>query len=175
MCASLPGPSRRTLGPETPAGERGRGHRSFRRPRHRASEDLTQSWSSRPPVSQASGNFDYNDNTLRVNGFDFGNWSNANAEHTDSSGATSYGTSGGGFRDSLLDTGFFCSNDSTLMGNIFGSLLSGQQLTFQIFDLNPYDNFYDFTQGIDGGLINVGLGPVVPPPRPGCPGPPDWG
>lgn len=60
------------------------------------------------------------------------------------------------------------------MGNIFGSLLSGQQLTFQIFDLNPYDNFYDFTQGIDGGLIYVGQGPVVPP-RPGCPGPPDWG
>ena len=112
----------------------------------------------------ASGNFDYNDNTLRVNGFDFGNWSNVNAEQTDSSGTTSYGTSGGGFRDSLLDTGFFYSNDSTLLGNIFGSLLSDQQLTFQIFDLDPYDNFYDFTQGIDGGLINVGQGPVVTPP-----------
>lgn len=123
----------------------------------------------------ASGNFDFNDNTLLVNGFDFGNWSNVDAQQTDSTGTTSaYGMSGGGFRSDLLDTGFFFSNDSTLLGNIFGSLVSDQQLTFQISDLDPYDNFYDFTQGIDGGLINVGQGPVVTPPT-GVPEPSELG
>lgn len=122
-----------------------------------------------------SGDFDDNDNTLLVNGFNFGNWSDVDAQQTDSTGTTStYGMSGGGFRDNLLDTGFFYSTDSTLLGNIFGSLVSDQQLTFQISDLDPYDNFYDFTQGIDGGLINVGQGPVVTPPT-GVPEPSELG
>jgi hypothetical protein len=33
--------------------------------------------------------------------------------------------------------------------------------------VNPGDNFYDFTQGLDGGLIDVGQGPgVVGVPEP---------
>jgi hypothetical protein len=31
-------------------------------------------------------------------------------------------------------------------------------------DVDPYDNYYDFTQGVDSSLINVGTGPVVTPP-----------
>lgn len=112
-----------------------------------------------------SGDFDYNDNTLLVNGFNFGNWSDVDAQQTDSTGMTSTaGMSGGGFRDNLLDTGFFFSSDATLLGNIFDSLVLTQQLTFQISDVDPGDNYFDFTQGLDGGLIDVGQGPVVTPP-----------
>jgi len=36
-------------------------------------------------------------------------------------------------------------------------------MVFQVSDIDPYDNFYDFTQGIDANLINVGQGPGVVP------------
>lgn len=116
----------------------------------------------------AVGNFDEHDNNLLVNGLDFGDWSDVIAEHTTSTGATgSQGMSTGGFRNDYLDTGWFYSNDATLMSQLFASLSGTHELKFQLFDKDPYDNFFDFTQGIDQGLINVGQGPgVVDPGNP---------
>lgn len=115
----------------------------------------------------ASGNFDFGDNTLQVNGYAVGNWSSVNAENTDGTGgATANGFSGGGFRNNLLDTGWFSSNNSVLMANLFSTLSTTNQLVFQLSDLDPYDNFFDFTQGIDQSLINVGQGPGVVNPTP---------
>jgi hypothetical protein len=112
----------------------------------------------------ASGDFDFNDNTLLVNSLNFGNWSSVNAQNTNSAGVeASLGLSGGGFRNDTLDTGWFFNNDATLLSSLFTSLSSGQ-VTYQINDVDPNDNFYDFTQGIDSSLINVGTGPVVQPP-----------
>jgi hypothetical protein len=112
----------------------------------------------------ASGNFDFNDNTLLVNGFNFGNWSTVATQNTNGLGAVGSAGSSTGFRDDRLDTGWFSSTDAGLLGNLFSSLTSLEKLTFQVNDLDPSDNYYDFTQGIDNSLINVGQGPVVTPP-----------
>lgn len=113
----------------------------------------------------AAGNFDFNNNTLLVNGVSFGNWSSVVTENTTGSGAASfYGFSGGGFRDNILDTGWFSSTDAGLLGNLFASLNNLHQLTFQVHDTDPFDNYYDFRQGLNGSVINVGQGPVVTPP-----------
>lgn len=113
----------------------------------------------------ATGNFDFNDNTLLVNGINIGNWTAVNAQNTNGLGvALAPGLSGGGFRDNLLDTGWFFSNNPVLMAGLFTSLTSLTQMTFQVNDVDPFDNRYDFTRGIDGGLINVGKGPSVLPP-----------
>jgi hypothetical protein len=130
----------------------------------------------------ASGDFDFNDNQLRINGIAFGapgsasafpngtangNWSAVTAQNTDSLGnVASGGLSTSGFRDNTLDTGFFSSTDPTTLANIFNSLVSQQQITFTLFDRDPTDNFFDFTQGINGSLLNVGQGPIVSGPGP---------
>jgi hypothetical protein len=120
----------------------------------------------------AAGDFDFNDNTLLVNGLNFGNWSNVNTEQTDGSGnAIGGGSFSSGFRDNTLDTGWFSTSDATLLSNFFTSLSNTQQVVYQVNDVDPYDNYYDFTQGINASLINVGSGPVVQPPNPGQPVP----
>jgi hypothetical protein len=113
----------------------------------------------------AAGNFDFNDNSLLVNGLNFGNFSNVNAENTNGVGdSTALGFSGGGFRNNQLDTGWFSVLDAALLGSFYSSLLSTQQVVYQLNDADPGENFFDFTQGVDGSLINVGTGPVVQPP-----------
>jgi hypothetical protein len=118
----------------------------------------------------ASGDFDFNDNTLLVNNLNFGNWSSVNAQNTNSTGTVGVSFSGGGFRNNVLDTGWFSSSDTNLLSSLFASLSSGQ-VVYQINDVDPGENFYDFTQGIDSGLINIGTGPVVQPPSTAIPTP----
>lgn len=110
-------------------------------------------------------NFDYNDqNYLLVNGINFGDWSDVATENTSNTGvAGSYGQSNG-FRNELLDTGWFYSNDTSLLSNLYATINTTGQLIFQVNDTDPHDNYYDFTMGIDANLINVGSGPVVQPP-----------
>jgi hypothetical protein len=113
----------------------------------------------------ASGNFDFNNLTLQLNGINSGNWTSVNAQQTDGTGnVLGGGFSGGGFRDNILDTGWFQVTDTTMLTNLFASLVSTEQLVFRTSDTDPYDNYYDFTQGIDASLINVGQGPGVIPP-----------
>lgn len=121
----------------------------------------------------ASGNFDFNDNTFTVNGISVGNWSSVTTYRTDSTGATLLST-GTGFGDSILSTGFFTLSDMTKLADLFTSLGSTNQMQFRLVDTDPNDNFYDFTQGVDGGLINVGTGPVVTPPTGAVPEPATW-
>lgn len=112
----------------------------------------------------ASGNFDFNNLTLRLNGIDSGNWSNVNAQNTDGLGnVLGGGLSGGGFRNNILDTGWFHITNAASLATLFTSLVSTEQMVFATYDTDPYDNFYDFTQGIDSSLINVGQGPGVVP------------
>lgn len=108
-----------------------------------------------------SGDFDRNQNTLLVNGVNFGNWSSVVTQETNSTGATLLSTNAlGGFRDNRLDTGWFSSNNAGTLAALFATLGSGS-VTYQLSDTDPGDNFYDFTRGVDGGLINVGTGPTV--------------
>ena len=112
----------------------------------------------------AAGNFDYTLNTLLVNGVEIGNWSNVNAQQTDGLGNVLSGYSSGGFRDNILDTGWFTNNNAGTLASLFASIVGTEQLVFQIKDDTPFDNYYDFTQGLNGSVINVGQGPVVTPP-----------
>jgi len=111
----------------------------------------------------AAGDFDFNQNTLLLNSINFGNFSSVNAENTTRAGvSTGSGFSGGGFRNNTLDTGFFTSNDAPTLSSLFTSLSSGS-VVFGLRDVDPGDNFFDFTRGIDSSLINVGTGPVITP------------
>lgn len=113
----------------------------------------------------AAGEFDFNQNTLLVNGFTIGNWSTVIAQNTDGSGNLgSAGSSAGGFRNDTLDTGWFYNTNAGTLASLFASIVGTQQLVFQVNDSTPYDNYYDFTQGLNGNVINVGQGPVVTPP-----------
>jgi hypothetical protein len=115
----------------------------------------------------ASGDFDEDLNDLLLNGINFGSWSDVNAQNTDALGnVLAAGFSGGGFRDGTLDTGWFFNNNAATLTAFYNTLTATQQVVFAIDDVNPDDNFYDFTQGVDGSLVNVGTGPVVTPPNP---------
>lgn len=107
------------------------------------------------------GDFDRNQNTLLVNGITFGNWSSVVTQETNSTGTTVLSTNAsGGFRDNRLDTGWFTSTNAGTLSSLFASLAGGS-ITYAVSDVDPGDNFYDFTQGVNGSLINVGTGPTV--------------
>lgn len=106
-------------------------------------------------------NFDDHDDSLLVNGVNLGNFSDVSTEQTDGTGTTVF-SSGTGFGDNILDTGWFSSTDAGKLAALFASL-SGGTIEFRISDVDPGDQFYDFTQGLDASVINVGSGPVVNP------------
>ena len=109
----------------------------------------------------AAGNFDFNDNSLLVNGVNFGNWSAVNAQNTDSLGnATALGLSNGGFRNNTLDTGWFYLTDAAKLASFFSSLSSGQVI-YELNDVDPGDQYLNFKQGIATSLTNVSLAPTV--------------
>ncbi len=121
----------------------------------------------------ANGDFDFNDNTFFVNGVNLGNWSGVTTYQTSGDGLTLLST-GAGFGDDILSTGFFSTSNAATLASIFSSLSSTNAFAFTLNDIDPNDNFYDFTQGVDGGLINVGTGPVVQPPSGAVPEPATW-
>jgi hypothetical protein len=109
------------------------------------------------------GNFDDGANFLGLNGVAFGanggDFSSVQTEQTDGSG-NSLGALHTGFNDSILDTGFFVADVSQLAA--FYATLSLGEVKYTLNDTSdPYDNYFDFTQGIDGGLVDVGTGPTV--------------
>lgn len=115
------------------------------------------------------GNFDYNANFLLVNNVNFGNFSSVATNETNGTGTTLI-SSGNGFGNDILDTGWFSSTDSSVLAALYASLSSGQ-MEFRMNDLTPGDQYYDFTQGLDSSVINVGSGPVVTPPTGATPEP----
>ncbi len=121
----------------------------------------------------APGDFDFNENTFLVNGVSIGNWSDVTTYHTNSTGTSVFSTSTG-FGNNILSTGFFSLSDIGALADLFASLVSTSQLQFFLNDADPNDNFFDFTQGVDGGLIDVGTGPVVTPPNGAVPEPSTW-
>jgi hypothetical protein len=109
----------------------------------------------------AAGNFDYNSNTFLINGFTIGNWSSVNALSTNAAGTTSGTFSGGGFRDNTLDTGWFYTTNTSLLSSVYSSIFGSGQVVYSLNDISAGDNYYDFTQGVDGGLINTEVAPTV--------------
>jgi hypothetical protein len=110
----------------------------------------------------APGNFDFNNNTLLLDGSSIGNFSAVPTVQTNSTGTTLINSTNG-FGNNILSTGFFSSSDATFLSGLFASLADGS-LAYAVNDSDPGDQFYDFTQGLDGGLVDIGTGPVVVPP-----------
>lgn len=118
----------------------------------------------------AAGNFDDGtDLMFLVDGANLGFWSSVATQETSNDGLTLI-NSGFGFGDDILSTGWFSTNNAGTLAAIFAGLGDGS-LTYRVQDVDPGDNFYDFTRGVAGGLINVGQGPVITPlgavPEPG--------
>ncbi len=107
-----------------------------------------------------AGNFDFNQNTLSINNINIGNFSSVVTQETNSSGTTVISNSTG-FRDGRLDTGWFHVTNAVTFASIYSSILSTGNAVYRLHDADPNDNFYDFTQGVSGSLINVELPPVV--------------
>lgn len=111
----------------------------------------------------APGDFDFNDNFFLVNGAEIGNFSAVTTQRTSGTGTPIGGTTLG-FADGELMTGFFFTSNASLLGSIFGGLGGG--LLFQLRDTDPGDQFYDFRQGLDASVIDVGSGPIITPGNP---------
>jgi hypothetical protein len=107
----------------------------------------------------APGNFDANQNFLLIDGVNLGDWTGIATQETTANGLSLI-SSGTGFGNNDLDTGWFYSTDSGKLASIYAGLADGA-LAIALHDVDPGDNFYDFTQGVDGGLIDVGTGPTV--------------
>jgi PKD repeat protein len=108
------------------------------------------------------GDFDDQQDFLRLNGVDFGNFSDIVTEETSADGKTTISfNSRGGFRDKILDTGFFYLNSPDLLEALYESIVAEGQVRYEFVDQDPFDNVYDFTQGVDGGLTDIGQPPVV--------------
>lgn len=111
-------------------------------------------------------NFDLNENFLLLNGLNFGNWSAVNAQHTDSQGNTGqYGFSDGGFRDWVLDTGWFYTADAGLLNNFYNSLVQQGKVTYELYDIDTGDQYLDFKKGIADDLTSVDKAPTIVPPQ----------
>ncbi len=110
------------------------------------------------------GDFDDDQNTLIINGVSVANFSDSVTEETGGDGLTQLSQNpSGGFRDGTLDTGFFVVSNPADLAAILAALTGSGQLVFQLNDVDPDDNIFDFTRGVDGGLINTGTGPTVAP------------
>lgn len=102
-----------------------------------------------------TGEFDFNDITLRVNGFDVANWSTVQTEITNTAGTVSQGFRTG-FTNNTYNTGWVSSTNPALLSNI----LTTGSTTSQIFDRDPNDNFWDFRIG--NTLANQDIKTVAP-------------
>lgn len=99
------------------------------------------------------GDVDYNDNFLTLNGIQIGNLSTPQTHATNEAGVL-LGVATG-FQNSALSTGWFFVTDTAILAEVFASLQSGAQASFGLFDRDPYDNGYDFSQGIDGSYFEI--------------------
>ena len=104
--------------------------------------------------TQTNG-FDEDDISLRMNGFDVGNWSDVRTEITNNAGTQSYGFADG-FGNNTFNTGWFSSTNPALMANI----LNTGQTTTQVYDRDPNDNYWDFRRG--NNLANNDIVTVAP-------------
>jgi hypothetical protein len=120
----------------------------------------------------AAGNFDFDDNTLLLNGIPVGDFSQVPTEETTADGGTALSANpAGGFRNGILDTGFFHVTDRAVLADLFVSLLRRGSVAVQMLDVDPFENVFDFTRGVSGDLIDVGLPPTTDRPAPPAPAP----
>ncbi len=118
-------------------------------------------------VNRGLDNFDRNgQNFLLLNDVTLGDFSDVPTIETNHRGGSTnqriYPNSHHGFRNETLDTGFFFTNDETFLDPFFATLASGQVI-YQLYDVDVWDNYFDFTYGVDSELEKVGQIPNVLP------------
>jgi len=99
------------------------------------------------------GDIDFGVNFLTVNGIQVGSFS-TQATHSTTSAGVLLGTATG-FQNSAISTGWFLVTDSGVLAQVFASMLSGNQASIGLYDRDPYDQGYDFTQGIRGSHFEI--------------------
>src|SRR5262249_36238959 len=110
----------------------------------------------------AVGNFDFHDNELLLNNVVLGDFSDVATQETSQDGQTALSDNPrGGFRNDTLDTGFFYSAAPDVLAALFASLSSRGEVVYRLRDADPFDNFFDFTRGVQGGLVDTGSPPAV--------------
>ncbi len=110
----------------------------------------------------AAGNFDFHDNELLLNDVLVGDFSDIVTQQTSQDGQTALsGSLGNGFRNNRLHTGFVYSAQPAVLDAFFASLSATGEVAYRLFDADPFDNLFDFTLGVDGGLVDVGTPPAV--------------
>ena len=92
-----------------------------------------------------------NDNSLLVNSNNFGNFSFVDTVTTDRNGSVVYDNFGAdGFANKMTGTGWFYSNDTSLLGLITDSLLQTSTLTFDMIVVNSRnENWLTFQETLD--------------------------
>ncbi len=110
----------------------------------------------------ALNNFDWFDNDLLLNGINIADWSTVTT-YTHNSVGGGVGSPRSGFDNNALNTGFFHVTNSTVLASFYNSIVSSGSVAYGLLDEDPFDNFFDFTQGIDSSLIDVSTPPVVNP------------
>ncbi len=113
-------------------------------------------------------NFDREENRLLINAVDIGDFSSVVTEETTANGETTLSANPlGGFRNEKLDTGFFFTDDPDVLARVFSSLQSDNAAAFRLEDADPFDNFFDFTQGVDAAFADISQPPkpVNQPPQ----------
>ncbi len=110
------------------------------------------------------GNFDFDDNFLRVNGVIFGNFSDVVTTTTDAQGNILNGVNDGvGFGGGETDTGTFTLTNSNLLARLFTSLEQTGSLIFEVDKRDNNGNFYDFTSASRIPQGGLGPGPALAP------------
>lgn len=101
----------------------------------------------------STGDVDFNDNFLMLNGVQIGNFSSVATQATNDAGIPSGQATG--FQNSLISTGWFLVNEANALAQVFTSLQNSNQANFALLDDDPFDNGYDFSRGIDGSFLGV--------------------
>jgi hypothetical protein len=108
----------------------------------------------------AAGDFDFGKNNLLLNGLSIGSFSGVPTQETTVDGKTVLSENqAGGFRNGRLDTGFFYSSSPMFLSNLWTTLQTSGEITYQFHDLSPIDNAVDFTRGIDKSLPPTAMDP----------------
>jgi PKD repeat protein len=110
----------------------------------------------------AAGNFDFHDNELLLNDVPLGDFSDVATQETSPDGQTALSDQPrAGFRNDSLATGFFYSAAPDVLAALFARLSASGEVVYRLRDADPFDNFFDFTRGVEGGLADAGRPPAV--------------
>ena len=108
------------------------------------------------------GNFDFDDNFLRINNVIIGNFSDVVTTTTDAQGNVLNGVNDGlGFGDNETDTGTFTLTDTSALAALFASLQQTNALSFEVDKRDASGNFFDFSGESRIPSGGAGLAPTI--------------